>query len=311
MRGLRVTGAGARSEPQRGEQAGVRTVFLVAVAFLLGIGVSGFWFYTQSRRGAANPSQETGGAPVIQLSDNTRAVLSRLASPLDIRFYALLDPATVPESEIAFAGRVEQLLAAYQQETGGKIRLTSVTARSNDSANAADADGIQAFNREKGEACYLGLALVLQGRKETLPRLAPEWEQVLEPDLTRAIARLEEATRPALPSLPPTAATTNAVQEVKALIPNPAAVSVEEGTRILREAALKDFTAAANEMQAQVKEAQQRLAQAQNGGSAADQQAAMKNLQQLQAQQTEKLKDIAAKSQAQIEAFQQLKAASQ
>ena len=39
-------------------------------------------------------------------------------------------------------------------------------------------------------------------------------------------------------------------------------MSVEDGTRILREAALKDFKAAANEMEIQVKEAQQRLNQA-------------------------------------------------
>ena len=86
-------------------------------------------------------------------------------------------------------------------------------------------------------------------------------------------------------------------------------MSVEEGTRILREAALKDFTTAANEMAAQVKEAQQRLAQVQNGGSDADQQAAMKHLQQVQAKQTEKLNQIASRSKAQIDALQQLKAA--
>ena len=36
----------------------------------------------------------------------SRAGLGRLNSPLEVRFYALLDPATVPDSVTAFAGRV-------------------------------------------------------------------------------------------------------------------------------------------------------------------------------------------------------------
>ena len=102
---------------------------------------------------------------------------------------------------------------------------------------------------------------------------------------------------------------TTAVQEVKAIIPDLAAVSLEEGRKVLQEAALKDFTAAATEMRAQSKEAEQRLMQAQQGGSEAEQQAARAHLQQVQAAQTAKLKEIAARSQAQVEALEQLKAA--
>jgi hypothetical protein len=102
---------------------------------------------------------------------------------------------------------------------------------------------------------------------------------------------------------------TTAVQEVRALIPDLAAVSLDEGTRILREAALKDFEAATKEMGTRVKEAEQRLTQARNGGSPGDQQAALRHLKQLQAEQTEKLKQIAARSKAQVDTLQQLKAA--
>ena len=102
---------------------------------------------------------------------------------------------------------------------------------------------------------------------------------------------------------------TTALQEVKALIPNLAAVSEAEATQLLREAALKELTAAAKEMETQIKEAEQRISQAQNGGSEADQQAAKQHLLQLRAEQTEKLKRIAARSRAQIETLQQLKAA--
>jgi hypothetical protein len=292
-----------------GEQAGAQTVLLLAIFFLLGIAVSAFWFYAASKRGPASPGDGTSGAPAIQLSESTRAVLNRLNAPLEIRFYALLDPATVPESVTAFAARVDQLLGAYQQEAGDKIKLTRFNSQSSLNPNAAPADGIQVFNLDQGDACYLGLALVLKGRKESLPRLSPEWEQALEPDLTRAIARLLESAEPVKAPVAVSQVNTNAIQEVKALIPNLSAVSVEEGKRIIQEAALKDFTAAAKEMEAQLKKAEEQIAQAQKSGSESDQQAAIKHVQQIQTEQNEKLKEIAARAKAQTDALQQLKAA--
>jgi hypothetical protein len=283
---------------------------LLLVVFFLGIAVSAFLFYGVAKRGSAGANGETNGTPAITLSESTRAVLGHMEAPLEIRFYALLDAATVPNSVTAFAGRVEQLLSAYQQQAGGKLKVTSVNSQSIPNANAALADGLSAFNLDQGQACFLGVALVLNGKKEGLPRLSPEWEQALEPDLTRAIVRLLDAPQRSV-AAPMTVAEidTNAIREVKALIPNLADVSVKAGKQILQEAALKDFTAAAQEMQTLVKEAEQRLTQAQNGGSSAEQQAAMKQLLQVQAEQNEKVKQIAARSKAQIDALQQLKAA--
>ena len=309
MRLSRAQRFGAAPTPRPSEHAGARTILLVATVFLLGIAATGFWFYTVSQRGQAGASNGADSPPTIQLSDATRAVLSRLESPVEARFYAVLDPASVPDSVTAFAGRVDQLLSAYQQEAGGKINVTRFNAQSNLNPNAATADGIHAFNLDKGEACYLGLALVFKGRKESLPRLSPEWEQALEPDITRAIARLLDAAQPVPVPVAVSQINTAAVQEVKALIPDLAAVSVEQGKRLLQDAALNDFTAAAKEMAAQVREAEQRLSQVMQGASEAEQQAARTHLQQVQKEQTEKLQEIAARSKAQLDAFQQIKAA--
>ena len=309
MRVNSLRGLSATLEPRASEHAGAQTTVLLLVAFLLGTAVSALLFYGASKRGSTVANVETNATPAIVLSDNTKAVLDRLDAPMEIRFYALLDPATLPGSMTAFAGRVGQLLSAYQQQSGGKIKVASVNSQSDAGANAALADGISVFNQDKGEACYLGVALVLNGKKETLPRLSPEWEPALEPDLTRAIVRLQDATRASTAPIPGARVNTNAIAEVKALIPDVATVSVVAGKQILQDAAYKDFTAATKEMQAQLKEAEQQVAQAQNGGSEADQQAALKHFQQVQAEQTEKLKEIAGKSKAQLDAFQQLKAA--
>jgi hypothetical protein len=111
--------------------------------------------------------------------------------------------------------------------------------------------------------------------------------------------------QPFVPSHPPVDAAT--IAAVKQAVPDYASLSLEDGTQILRAAALKQFAAAAREMDAQVKQAQEQLVQAESNQAAAGQPAALKNLQQTQVEQTEKLQQIAAQLQAQIAALKQLK----
>ena len=215
----------------------------------------------------------------------------------------------MPVSVQAFAERVDQLLSKYQQESGGKIEVIRYNSRSDikAAAVAAVADGFKPFNLDKGDACYFGLAIAQDDRTALLAQLAPEWQQALESDLTRAIGHVALAKDPAprLANTPP--ATLAATEEVKRALPNFASVSMEEGTRILRAAALEDFKATVAAIEIHVAEAQQSLSQAQSGGSEAEQQAAMKQFRQVQSEQTEKLKQVAARSAAQIEALRQLK----
>jgi ABC-type uncharacterized transport system len=243
------------------------------------------------------------------LSDSTRTILKRLDSPVQIRFYALLDPASVPLSVQAFAEKVDSLLAEYQQQADDKIEVTRYNSRSeiNAAAAAAVSDGLRPFNLDKGDACYFGLIVAQGDRKESLPQLAPEWQQALESDLTRAIEHVARAQPPAprLANTPP--ATLAATEEVKRTIPNLASVSTEEATRVLRAAALKEFKETVTAMEVQMAKAQQSLDQVQHGGSAAEQEAARTRLQQIQSEQTETLRQIAARSAAQIEALRQLK----
>jgi hypothetical protein len=100
-----------------------------------------------------------------------------------------------------------------------------------------------------------------------------------------------------------------ALETVKRSIPDVNAASLEAGKRILREAAVTEFEQAVLDLQARQKKAEQDFIQAQNNKSDEQQRAATKKLQELQAEQMEKLKQIAADSQAQIDAFEQLKAA--
>ena len=78
----RANHAGQTRKRRSGELAGARTTLLLAVVFLLGIGLSAVWFYASSKRGQASANEESSGTPVILLSDATRTVLSRLDSPV-------------------------------------------------------------------------------------------------------------------------------------------------------------------------------------------------------------------------------------
>lgn len=301
-------GGTARELPTR-EQAWVRPLLLALVSFLLGLAGGAFWLYHSAGRNAFDRDRAAADA-VRPLSESTKAVLYHLDAPVEIRFYSLLDPTSVSQAMRAFAGRVDQLLAEYELEAKGRIKLARYNSQSDatSAAAAATADGIRPFNLDKGDACFLGLAVAEDTRKESLPRLYPEWEEALEADVSRAIERVSRRP-PAQPFATQPPSDTTAIAAVRRSIPDLASVSVDEGTRILRDVALKEFTAAAKEMEAQIQEAQQRVSQARQGHSEAEQQAAVQRLRQIRAEQTEKLLQIAARSQAQIAALKQLKEA--
>ena len=115
------------------------------------------------------------------------------------------------------------------------------------------------------------------------------------------------AERESVPAPVQTESDPATLAEVKRLIPNFASVSLEEGSRILREAALKELRVALGAMDGQIKDAEQRIARAEEVKLEAEKQAALNDLQRLQAEQAAKLSEVTTRSSAQIEALRQLK----
>jgi hypothetical protein len=280
-----------------GRQGNVRTVVLLVVSFCLGLFLSVAWFHRQ-------PAPVPVSQPQIELSQSTKAILSLLDKPVEMRFYSLLDPNS-PATLRDFATRVEQLLTAYQQASADKVVLVAQT---NSDANTALADGIKGFNLDKGEGCYLGLSLSCAGKKEVLAQLVPDWESALEADVSRAIQRLGPKASSAAAPAGTAPADSALAEELQRKIPNLPSVSLEDGLRTLREESVKEFTAAVNEMHTQVQDAQARLVQAKTSGSAEEQETAMKQLQSIQTSHAQRLRELAANSQALIEALKKLKA---
>ncbi|MCU0782991.1 MAG: hypothetical protein MUF81_02885 [Verrucomicrobia bacterium] len=140
---------------------------------------------------------------------------------------------------------------------------------------------------------------------------APVGKAGSEADARRAITRLAAAKpnpkTPGSATASPAQVDPAASAEVKRAIPNLDSVSLADATQTLRVAALKEFVSATGEMERAVKAAEQRVTEAQNTGSPAGLQAAVKQLQQVQARHTEILRQITARLQDQIAALHTLK----
>jgi len=296
---------GAVKSARSSERGSVRVFSLVAVCLAAGFAGGALWYRHATKPQAA----EADSAATARLSDTTQAVLKQLDSPVEIRFYALLDPENVPDSLRSFARRVDQMLSAFEQTAAGKLTLIRHTAPAGDAMKAAAAAGLRPLNLDSGDPCYLGLTVAQAEQQETLPRLAPEWAQALEFDLTRMIERVTAAHRRAAQVEASAEADKAATEAMKRSIPNVETVSAEAGAQMLREAGLKEFKAAAGELEAQVKQAEDNLVRAQNGGTQAEQETARRELLQLHAEQAAKFKEIAARYQTQIDALERLKAA--
>src|SRR5205809_4875078 len=152
MKRARITTPDFMVERKSGAKAQTRTLLLVLVCFLLGLALGAYWYH----RATNHPLPNVGETDHI-LAESTKAVLKTLETPVQIGYYSLLDPASRSDSLRAFAERVDQLLSQYEHEAGGKITVTRYTKLAD--VASASASGVIAFNLDKGDPCFLGVAV--------------------------------------------------------------------------------------------------------------------------------------------------------
>ncbi len=126
---------------------------------------------------------------IYTLSPGTRAILNKLDTPVDVRFYYSRDNAAVPVPLRTYAQQVEDLLDEYQQAGHGKIRVTKLDPKpDSDAEDSANLDGIQGQTFNLADKVYLGVAVSCLDAKSALPFLSPDRESLIEYDLSRAIS---------------------------------------------------------------------------------------------------------------------------
>lgn len=131
------------------------------------------------------------------LSAGTKAILSKLDTPVQIRLYCTKNANAMPVALTNYAQRVEDLLAEYRQASKGQIEIQRLNPEpDSDAEDSARLDGVEPQQLRSGEAVYLGLSVGMLDQKQAIPFLTPERERLLEYDISRAIARVLSAEKP-------------------------------------------------------------------------------------------------------------------
>ena len=131
------------------------------------------------------------------LSPGTRAILAKLDTPVQIRFYCTKNSNTMPVFLTTYAQRVDDLLSEYKQASKGMIDLQRLNPDpDSDAEDSARLDGVEAQQVRAGDRVYLGLSVAMLDQKQTIPFLTPDRERLLEYDISRAIARVMTTDKP-------------------------------------------------------------------------------------------------------------------
>jgi ABC-type uncharacterized transport system involved in gliding motility auxiliary subunit len=138
------------------------------------------------------------------LSAGTKAILAKLDTPVQIRFYVSQRATEMPVALKTYAQRVDDLLWEYKQASRGLIEIQKLDPEpDSDAEDSARLDGIQGQLLPSGERIYLGLSVTMLDQKQAIPFLAPNRERLLEYDISRAIARVSETHPPTIGVMSP------------------------------------------------------------------------------------------------------------
>lgn len=138
------------------------------------------------------------------LSAGTRKILSKLDTPIQVRFYCTRGDTRMPVMLKTYAQRVEDLLGEFRQASKGQIEIQKLDpVPDSEAEDSARLDGIEGQARMDGEPFYLGVSISMLDQKQALPFLTPERERLLEYDLARAISRVMSAEKPVIGVMSP------------------------------------------------------------------------------------------------------------
>jgi ABC-type uncharacterized transport system involved in gliding motility auxiliary subunit len=133
------------------------------------------------------------------LADGTRQILRELDTPVTLRFYFSKDVAQMPPRLSTYAERVQDLLKEYEQNARGNLEVKKLNptpdSDAEDSANLDGVTGQPMGGFGAGDTLYLGVAVTCLDNTVALPFLSPDREDLLEYDITRAIYRVQHATK--------------------------------------------------------------------------------------------------------------------
>ena len=144
------------------------------------------------------------GGKIYTLSPGTKAILKKIDSPVEVRFYYSQSQSRIPSQFKAYAKQVEDLLNEFRQVAGSNLEIKKLDPEPDSEAeDLANLDGVEGQVVESGDKFYLGIAISLDPQKVALPFLPPNRERLLEYDLARAISQVLSTNKPVIGVMTP------------------------------------------------------------------------------------------------------------
>src|SRR5688572_6769751 len=106
---------------------------------------------------------------MFTLSEGTKAILKKLDTPVQIRYYATQGK-DMPVAVKTYAQRVEDLLNEYKKYGGKNIKVTKLNPQpDSDAEDSATLDGIEGQGGPFQDKIYLGISVSMLDSKVALP----------------------------------------------------------------------------------------------------------------------------------------------
>ena len=139
------------------------------------------------------------GENLYTLSSGTKEILTKLDTPVTIRFYYTRDAKKMPPFLKNYAQRVQDLLREYEEAAPDAVRVEKYNPEPfSDAEETAHLDGIYGQTIQGGDQIYLGLAVSCLDETATIEFLSPNRESMLEYDITHAIHQVTHPEKPVL-----------------------------------------------------------------------------------------------------------------
>jgi len=133
---------------------------------------------------------------IYTLSPGTKEILRDLDTPVKVKYYATDTADLMSADERQFSRTVEDRLIEYKKIGGRNIVFEKLNPEPDTNAeDSAELDGIQPVQGQQGEV-YMGIVVECIDKKEVIPFVDPQREQLLEYDVTNAITRVYRDEKP-------------------------------------------------------------------------------------------------------------------
>ncbi|MGL4315836.1 MAG: GldG family protein [Pseudomonas sp.] len=168
-------------------------LLLVALAFLA--------FNLFSGLALTNARLDLTEQKLYTISEGTKQILGEIEEPIDLYFFYSDKSARDLAVLRNYAGRVEEMLKAYERQAGGKIKLHIIDPEPfSEEEDKAASFGLQAVPASQGgEQIYFGLAGTNgQDGKQIIPFFPLDKEEFLEYQISQLVQGLAKPQRPVI-----------------------------------------------------------------------------------------------------------------